>query len=146
MAESVLFALTFQDKHAAKQVGAILQEHQRTGALYFHNAAIVTYQQIGEVIVEQESVFVDEEALGNNAWQSMIEGFIAGSRLGIDSWFYDQLRDQLRPGSSAFFVMVPPSYFERQRRYLQHYSSTVLSVELSTEDKARMKAAAAQPS
>ena len=145
MAESVLFALTFQNELAAKQVGAILQEHQRNGALHFHDAAIVTYQQNGAVIVEQGSVFVDEEALGIGVWKSMIEGFITGSRLGIDVWFFDQLRDQLRPGSSAFFVMVSPSHFDEQRGYLQHYKGNLLYAGLSTEDKARMKAAAAQP-
>lgn len=146
MAESVLFALTFQDELAAKKVGAILQEHQRAGALQFHDAAIVTYQQNGTVIVEQESIFVDEEALGNSVWKSMIEGFITGSRLGIDAWFFDQLMDQLRPGSSAFFVMVSPSHFDKQREYLQQYRGNLLYAGLSTEDKARMKAAAAQPS
>lgn len=53
---------------------------------------------------------------------------------GIDETFQRQVRDYLRPGTSALFLVIEHSSPEKAITALRHYGGTVLKASLSDED------------
>ena len=57
---------------------------------------------------------------------------------GIDKAFRDQVRDQLKPGTSALFMVIEHATPDKAIAALQHYGGTVIKTSLSDEDTKKL--------
>jgi uncharacterized membrane protein len=60
---------------------------------------------------------------------------------GIDQQFQQQVRDQLKPGTSALFMVIEQATPDKAVDALEHYGGTVIKTSLSAEDTARLQEA-----
>jgi uncharacterized membrane protein len=64
---------------------------------------------------------------------------------GIDKTFQDQVRDQLKPGTSALFMVIEKVTPDKAIAALDQYGGTVIKTSLSEEDTKRLQEALQQP-
>jgi uncharacterized membrane protein len=57
---------------------------------------------------------------------------------GIDKAFRDQVRDQLKPGTSALFMVIEHATPDKAIAALQQYGGTVIKTSLSDEDTKKL--------
>ncbi len=60
---------------------------------------------------------------------------------GIDKAFQEQVRDQLKPGTSALFMVIEQATPDKAIAALEQYGGTVIKTSLSEEDTAKLQAA-----
>ncbi|HEY2161675.1 MAG TPA: DUF1269 domain-containing protein [Solirubrobacteraceae bacterium] len=60
---------------------------------------------------------------------------------GIDKAFQDQVRDYLKPGTSALFMIIEKATPDKAVAALEQYHGTVIKTSLSDEDTAKLEAA-----
>jgi uncharacterized membrane protein len=58
---------------------------------------------------------------------------------GIDKAFQEQVRDQLKPGTSALFLVVEQVTPDKATAALQQYGGTVIKTSLSDEDTKKLQ-------
>jgi uncharacterized membrane protein len=58
---------------------------------------------------------------------------------GIDKAFQEQVRDYMKPGTSALFMVVEPMNEDKAMAALQGYGGTVIKTSLSDEDTKRLQ-------
>jgi uncharacterized membrane protein len=63
------------------------------------------------------------------------------TKSGIDREFQDQVRDLIKPGTSAFFFMVEKVTPDKAVEAMSKYGGTVLKTSLSKEGEAELQAA-----
>ena len=59
----------------------------------------------------------------------------------IDKEFQEQVRDQVKPGTSALFMIIEKATPDKAIAALQHYGGTVIRTSLSEEDTAKLQEA-----
>jgi len=64
---------------------------------------------------------------------------------GIDKQFQQQVRDYLKPGTSALFLVIEKSTPDKATAALQQYGGTVIKTSLSDEDTKRLQDALTPP-
>jgi uncharacterized membrane protein len=64
---------------------------------------------------------------------------------GIDKAFQDQVRDQLKPGTSALFLVIEQVTPDKAIAALEQYGGTVIKTSLSDEDTKRLQEALQPP-
>ena len=67
------------------------------------------------------------------------------SEKGIDKTFQDQVREHLKPGTSALFLVVEQVTPDKAIAALQQYGGTVIKTSLSDEDTKRLQEALQPP-
>jgi uncharacterized membrane protein len=60
---------------------------------------------------------------------------------GIDKAFQEQVRDQLKPGTSALFLVVEQATPDKATAALEQYGGTVIKTSLSDEDTKKLQEA-----
>jgi uncharacterized membrane protein len=60
---------------------------------------------------------------------------------GIDKAFQDQVRDQVKPGTSALFLIIEQITTDKATAALEQYGGTVIKTSLSDEDTAKLQEA-----
>src|SRR5947209_14062341 len=60
---------------------------------------------------------------------------------GIDKQFQEQVRDHLKPGTSALFMVIEQATPDKAVAALEQYGGTVIKTSLSDEDTARLQEA-----
>jgi uncharacterized membrane protein len=60
---------------------------------------------------------------------------------GIDKAFQEQVRDQLKPGTSALFLVIEQVTPDKATAALEQYGGTVIKTSLSDEDTKRLQEA-----
>ena len=60
---------------------------------------------------------------------------------GIDKAFQEQVRDQLKPGTSALFLVIEQVTPDKATAALEQYGGTVIKTSLSEEDTKRLQEA-----
>src|SRR5690242_12817449 len=65
---------------------------------------------------------------------------------GIDKAFQQQVRDYLKPGTSALFMIIEQATPDKAIGALQQYGGTVIKTSLSDEDTQRLQEALTPPS
>lgn len=66
-------------------------------------------------------------------------------REGIDEVFQEQVRDYLKPGTSALFLVIEQATPDKAIAALQQYGGTVIKTSLSEDDTARLQEALQPP-
>ena len=64
---------------------------------------------------------------------------------GIDKAFQEQVRDQLKPGTSALFMVIEQATPDKAIAALQQYGGTVIKTSLSEEDTKKLQDALQPP-
>jgi uncharacterized membrane protein len=64
---------------------------------------------------------------------------------GIDKAFQEQVRDQLKPGTSALFMVIEHATPDKATAALEQYGGTVIKTSLSDEDTAKLQEALTPP-
>jgi len=64
---------------------------------------------------------------------------------GIDKEFQEQVRDYVKPGTSALFMVIEQATPDKAIAALQQYGGTVIKTSLSEEDTARLQEALQPP-
>jgi uncharacterized membrane protein len=64
---------------------------------------------------------------------------------GIDKTFQDQVRDHLKPGTSALFLVVEQATPDKAIAALEQYGGTVIKTSLSEEDTRKLQEALQPP-
>jgi uncharacterized membrane protein len=64
---------------------------------------------------------------------------------GIDKQFQDQVRDQLKPGTSALFMVIEHATPDKAVAALEKYGGTVIKTSLSDEDTKKLQEALQPP-
>jgi uncharacterized membrane protein len=83
--------------------------------------------------------FVPFLGMAVGAGLGAVMGKVAAS--GIDKQFQNQVRDMLKPGTSALFLVVEKATPDRAVEALSHYGGTVLKSSLSKEQEAELQEA-----
>ncbi len=60
---------------------------------------------------------------------------------GIDQQFQAQVRDYMKPGTSALFMVIEQATPDKAVAALEHFGGTVIKTSLSDEDTAKLQAA-----
>ena len=60
---------------------------------------------------------------------------------GIDKAFQEQVRDQLKPGTSALFLVIEQVTPDKATAALEQYGGTVIKTSLSDEDTKKLQEA-----
>ncbi|MGZ6616289.1 MAG: DUF1269 domain-containing protein [Solirubrobacteraceae bacterium] len=64
---------------------------------------------------------------------------------GIDKAFQEQVRDQLKPGTSALFMIIEQATPDKAIAALEQYGGTVIKTSLSDEDTKKLQEALRPP-
>jgi uncharacterized membrane protein len=64
---------------------------------------------------------------------------------GIDKAFQEQVRDQLKPGTSALFLVIEQATPDKAVAALEQYGGTVIKTSLSDEDTKKLQDALTPP-
>jgi uncharacterized membrane protein len=64
---------------------------------------------------------------------------------GIDKAFQEQVRDQLKPGTSALFMVIEKATPDKAIAALEQYGGTVIKTSLSEEDTKKLQEALQPP-
>src|ERR1700727_2204524 len=67
------------------------------------------------------------------------------SKQGIDKAFQDQVRDSVKPGTSALFMVIEQATPDKAVAALEQYGGTVIKTSLSDEDTKRLQDALTPP-
>lgn len=156
---STLVAVAYDDEYRAAEVLATLRRLQSEYLIDLEDAAYVTKDPDGKVKVHQSHSLTGSGALGGGFWGLLfgllffvpILGLAVGmgigalvghySDYGIDREFMEGIRAQMKPGSSAIFVLVRKSTPDKVIPEVAKYGGTVLQTNLSDDTEQKLQAA-----
>jgi len=84
-------------------------------------------------------VFVPFAGLALGAGMGALFGHLG--KKGIDQQFQQQVRDHLKPGTSALFMIIEKATPDKAIAALEQYRGTVIKTSLSDEDTAKLQEA-----
>ena len=162
---SDLVVLAFKDEGGAARFSSEISRMQKMQILSLEDAAIVTRNSDGKAKVKQAHSLVGAGAFGGAFWGMLIgllffvpwlglavgalSGALAGkfSDIGIDDNFIKTVGEEIKPGTSAIFLMVSGSTPDRVLDELRGNNDIkVLQTSLSREAEERLREALATPS
>lgn len=156
---SDLVAVAYDDPHKAEEVRLKLIRLQKEYLIDLEDAVIVIKDAGGKVRLNQSHNLVAAGAASGGLWGSLIgllflnpllglaagagSGALAGylTDVGIDDAFMKRLGEELRPGSSALFLLIRRATPDRVVAEVKEYGGTVLRTSLSAEDEGKLRAA-----
>lgn len=142
MADSTVIVLIFEDEQAADHLFDTLQETLKAESFPVDNAAVATYKQSGEVIVQQWSHPISENGFSPQHWEFLIKTVLSGRGYHIDDWSIESFEQLFRPGTSAFFSLVEPYASRDIIIKLGQFRGHLIYAGLTEEQKVMLKAAA----
>lgn len=156
---NTLIAVSFEDKNKATEVLNKLVGLQRDYLLDLEDAVVAIRDEEGKVKIKQSVDLTAEGAVRGGLWGSLIGlilggplgmllaggttaafGAIAGSvsDYGIDDNFIKEVGDQLKPGTSAMFILLREFVEDKVLDELQGVQGTIIKTSLSKEAEARL--------
>jgi uncharacterized membrane protein len=164
---SDLIVVTYPDLYKAGEVVAVLQRLEKQYLLDMEDAAFVTKDESGKVKLHQTvpltKLAAAAGAVRGTIWGALIGllflnpllGAVAGAAVGgaggaiggaladygISDDFIKSLANDLRPGTSAAFVLVRKATTEKVLAEVAKYGGHVLQSSLSNEAEAKLQAA-----
>jgi uncharacterized membrane protein len=161
---SSLVVLAFNDEKGASEFSAEVKRMQKMNILSLEDAAIVKRDADGKAKVTQAHSLVGAGAFGGAFWGMLIgllfwapwlglaigavTGALAGkfNDIGIDDNFIKSVSSEVKPGTSALFLMVAGTTPDRVLEELRgHKDIHVLYTSLSRDAEIRLREALATP-
>ncbi len=159
---SELIAVAYDNEARASEVLQTLRKLQQDYLIDLEDAVYVTKDQAGQVHIHQSTSMAGLGAASGGFWGFLfgliflvpIVGLIIGAGIGalagrasdygIDDNFVKQLSTQLRPGTSALFILVRKSTPDKVLAEVGRYGGTVMHTTLSKETEDKLQAALKQ--
>lgn len=156
---SDLVAISFDSKEKAQQALERAMQMQKSHLLDLADAVIVTRDDEGKVRLQQTMNLTAAGAASGGMWGTLIgllflnplvglavgaaSGALAGSLsdVGINDDFMKDMGNELRPGTSALFVLVRRSTPDRVLPELRELGGKVFTTSLSKEDERKLREA-----
>jgi len=150
----------FPTADGAAAAEATLKDLQRRELIQIHDAAIVTYPEgAKKPKTKQLTGLAAAGALGGAFWGMLfgliffipLLGLAIGAGMGalfghfgakgIDKAFQEQVRDYVKPGTSALFMVIDQVTPDKAIAALRQYGGTVIRTSLSDEDTKKLQEA-----
>jgi uncharacterized membrane protein len=157
---ATLTAVKFPTAVGADEALQILERLQREEAIRIHDGAVVSWVDgAKKPKTRQLNHLAGSGALGGGFWGLLFGliffvpflGMAVGAGMGalfghlgknaIDKQFQDQVRDMLKPGTSALFMVVEKVTPDKAVAALSQFGGTVLKTSLSDEDTQKLQEA-----
>ena len=154
-----LIVVAFPDELKAEEVRLDFLRMQKEYLVDLEDAVVAVRKPDGKVKLNQMHNLTKDGAVGGGFWGLLIgliflnpllglavgagTGAIAGalSDIGIDDNFMKSLSENLKPGSSALFVLVHSDLTPRVLDELEGAGGTIIKTSLSHEDESRLQKA-----
>lgn len=153
----------FDDADGAASAVAMLQELRKQELIQLHDAATVSWEE-GKKKPKTRHLadMTGEGALGGAFWGLLFgliffvpllgmavgaaAGAVGGSlaNVGIDKDFIERVRAEIRPGTSALFVLTSGAVLDRVRAAFEGSHAELLQTNLSERDEQALRAAFAE--
>jgi len=142
----------FPDSGGARSAVDLLKRLREQGVLPFDDAAIVSWPE-GRTKPKTEHLqhLAGRAAFGGGFWGLFLGllflvplvglavgatmGAVVGSLLGIDDRFINTVRDKIKPGTSALFVMTARSVADQALAEFERAGAELVSTDLSREQE-----------
>ena len=159
---SDLFVVAFGDELKAERVRLDLLSSKRDHLLDVEEAVVVIRSESGKVRMHHSTHFTAPGALGGGFLGIMaglmllnpilaVIGGIAGTalgavtgalkELGIDEDFMKELANNLKPGSSALFILAKQAKPEKIYEEVKQFGGKILQTKLEHQDPTKLQAA-----
>jgi len=156
---NTLVVIEYDDLFKAEEVRLQFLKMQKEYLVDLEDAVVATKDKDGKVKLHQIHSTVKAGAIGGGFWGTLVgliflnpllglavgaaSGAAAGalSDVGINDEFMKDLADNLKPDSSALFVLVRRATPERVLEELKGTGGKILKTSLSHEDEAKLQAA-----
>jgi len=155
---ATLTAIEFPTPEGADRALKTLEDLQKQRLIVLHDAAVVTWPaDRKQPKTRQLNNLAGAGALGGMFW-GMLFGLIffvpflgaaigagigalsgALTDVGIDDKFINQVKSQVKPGTSALFALTSDAVIERVRDAFKGTQAEIISTNLSSEDEARLR-------
>jgi uncharacterized membrane protein len=154
---SNLIVLTFESAEEAEQVLAALKSGKKEGALDIEDAAVIEKDADGKVHVKNQISHGTWTATGVGGLLGLLLGTIffpvgglvlglAGGalvgrlmHLGVDGKFVKDVEAEIKPGTSALFVLTSKENPTAELAILRQFKGTVLQTNLPTDLEESLK-------
>ena len=160
---ATLSAIEFPTVDGADRALGILQDLQKQRLITLHDAAVVSWPpDKKQPKTRQANNLVGVGALGGMFWGMLfgllffvpILGMAIGAGIGaltgaltdvgIDDKFINQVKDKVKPGTSALFALTSDAVVDRVAAAFQGVQGEIVSTNLSSEQEAELKEMFAQ--
>ena len=156
---SELIVFTFDNEDEAGQMRDALAKMQKQHLIELEDAAVVIRPEKGKPKVKQATSLVGAGALGGAFWGLLIgllffapwlgliigaaSGALAGglTDVGVDDNFIKEVGENMKPGSSALFLLVRDATPDKVLDGLSGFNPTIYQTSLSEEDEEKMREA-----
>jgi uncharacterized membrane protein len=156
---SDLIAVAYPDEYRAAEVMLTLRRLTQEYLIDLEDACYVTKDREGKIKLHQSTKLGGAGAAGGAVWGGLIgllffvplAGAAVGAGIGalvgrftdygIDDAFMKGLSEQMKPGSSAIFVLVRKVTPDKVIAEVSKYGGTVLRTSLSKEAEERLQSA-----
>lgn len=155
---SKLVVIGYDDMHKADEVRLTLLKLQRDYLIDLEDAVVVVKKPDGKVKLNQAVNLPILGATSGTFWGLLVgalflspflgaavgaaSGALSGalSDVGINDDFMKQLGEQLKPGTSALFVLVKSATPDKVAEHLTGTGGKILQTSLTHEDEAKLQA------
>lgn len=162
MASSKLIAIAFDDPQTAEETRVKLLDMQAEHLISLEDAVVAVRDGDGKVRLSQAVNPTLAGATGGGFWGTLIglifmspvlglavgaaSGAIAGALtdVGINDDFMKNLASNLKPNSSALFLLVRDATLDKVVDRLQPFDGTILQTSLSHDDEVKLREALSQ--
>jgi uncharacterized membrane protein len=162
---ATLVAIGYPDEGTALQARATVAQLESELVIQAEQVAAISRDMEGKYHVHTSH---SGASTGGGAWWGGFWGFLFGllffipffglalgagmgalfghfGEKGIDKAFQEQVRDYLKPGTSALFMVIEQATPDKAVAALQQYGGTVIKTSLSEEDTKKLQDALAPP-
>jgi uncharacterized membrane protein len=152
-----LFVVAYEDEFKAEEVRLALSKLQREYLIELEDAAVVVKNQDGKLKLKQAVNLTAAGAASGSFWGLLIGtlflspllgavlgaagGALGGSLsdIGVDDDFMRELGENLKPGTSALFVLVQKVTPDKVLAEVAPYGGKVLRTSLTKTDEAELQ-------
>jgi uncharacterized membrane protein len=156
---SSLIVMAFEGVDEAEKVHAALVQGKKEGVLQIDDAAVIVKDAEGKVHVQNQVSRGSWSAVGVGGFFGLLIGSIffpmgglllglAGGalvgrmmNLGVDGKFVKQVEEEIKPGTSALFVLVGNADPTAELAILRQFKGKVLQTNLSSEAEESLRKA-----
>jgi uncharacterized membrane protein len=160
---SNLVVIAYDDEFRASEVLTTLRRLERDYLIDLEDAAYATKDAEGKIKLHQSANLTASGAVGGGTWGLLIgllffapvvgaavgagAGALVGklADYGIDDNFAKQLAAEMKPRSSALFVLVRKATPDRVLPEIAKFGGTVMQTSLSAEAEGRLQQAISAP-
>ena len=157
-----LVVIGFDDETTAETVRTRLLQMQRDYLIDLEDAVIAVKNRDGKIKLHQIHHLTAQGVIGGTFWGMLIGlifmspflgaavGAAAGgisaalADVGINDSFMKKLSQNLKPGTSALFILIRKATLDKVLEKLSFFKGTIIQTSLSHEDENKIRAAIEQ--